>query len=99
MFLSGRAGSDDGMDGLRTSSIAYRIATGKRAERIGQTRPWMAPMRGPGMPKSDARTTDSALARPPPTRQAGRKGRLKFLYPDAMRCLARNHLARPGMRW
>ena len=27
-FLSDRAGGDDGMDGLRMSSITYRIATG-----------------------------------------------------------------------
>jgi len=32
-FLSDRAGCDDGMDGLRMSSITYRIATGKHAGR------------------------------------------------------------------
>jgi len=30
-FLSERAGGDDGMDGLRMSSITYRIATGKHS--------------------------------------------------------------------
>ncbi len=33
MFLSDSAGSDDGMDGLRMSSITYRVATGKHAGR------------------------------------------------------------------
>jgi len=32
-FLSDSAGGDDGMDGLRMSSITYRIATGKHAGR------------------------------------------------------------------
>jgi len=33
VFLSDRAGSEDGMDALRMSSITYRIATGKHAGR------------------------------------------------------------------
>jgi hypothetical protein len=33
VFLSDSAGSDDGMEGLRMSSIAYRIATGRDAGR------------------------------------------------------------------
>ncbi len=33
MFLSDSAGSDDGMDGLRMSSMTYRIATGRDAGR------------------------------------------------------------------
>ncbi|WP_455423907.1 ISCR element clade Ia family transposase [Aquilutibacter rugosus] len=33
VFLSDSAGSDDGMDGLRMSSITYRIATGRDAGR------------------------------------------------------------------
>ncbi|MBS0577486.1 MAG: hypothetical protein JSS45_13870, partial [Proteobacteria bacterium] len=33
VLLSDSAGSDDGMDGLRMSSITYRIATGKYAGR------------------------------------------------------------------
>jgi len=33
VFLSDSAGSDDGMDGLRMSSITYRVATGKHAGR------------------------------------------------------------------
>lgn len=41
-------------------------------------------MSGPAMPKSKAWRSDSApepaLARPPATRQAGRKARLTFLY-------------------
>lgn len=32
-FLSDSAGSDDGMDALRTSSITFRIATGAQAGR------------------------------------------------------------------
>jgi hypothetical protein len=33
VFLSDSAGSDDGMDGLRMSSMTYRIATGRDAGR------------------------------------------------------------------
>jgi hypothetical protein len=33
VFLSDRAAGDDGMDGLRMSSITYRIATGRDAGR------------------------------------------------------------------
>jgi len=36
-FLSDSAGCDDGMDGLRMSSITYRIATGKHAGRMVAT--------------------------------------------------------------
>jgi len=36
-FLSDSAGADDGLDGLRMSSITYRIATGKHAGRVVTT--------------------------------------------------------------